>query len=196
LSVTVYAGQPTVISVNYLLAQSPPFGMELPVAVPPININDLTHYPFGFNGQLQSDVGYGSGVAVQANVVLTAAHLVFDDQTLSYVSQAYWFFQQQTGEFSPAPLLARGWCILSDYGGYAAQRTNDLQIYALDTSTPQSRNLDVAALYFESPVAAGGYGGYLPSDAVPNSWLSSTAEKMLVGYPVDGSLFGDASIVP
>src|SRR5207244_1671623 len=116
LSVPVYAGQPTVITVNYLLAQSPPGGVELPVAVPSTNISDLADYPFGFNGQLQSGVGYGSGAAVQAKVV--------------------------------------------------------------------------------PPVAAGGYGGYLPSDAVPNSWLSSTAEKMLVGYPVDGSLFGDASIVP
>ena len=48
----------------------------------------LTDYPFGFNGQLETDVGYGSGVAVQTNVVLTAAHMVFNDQTLSYVSQA------------------------------------------------------------------------------------------------------------
>ena len=195
LSVPVYAGQPTVISVNYLLAQSPPGGVELPTNVPPAYISDQTDYPFGFNGQLQSDVGYGSGVAVLANVVLTAAHLVFDDQTLSYVSQAYWFFQQETGVFSPTPLLARGWCILSDNGGYAAQRTNDLQIYSPDVSTPQSRNLDLAALYFTSPVAGGGFGGYLPSDAVPNSWLSSTAQKMLVGYPVDGSLFGDTNIV-
>src|SRR5207248_2860857 len=30
----------------------------------------------------------------------------------------------------------------------------------------------------------------------PNSWLTSTALKMLVGYPVDGSLFGDATIIP
>ena len=39
-------------------------------------------------------------------------------------------------------------------------------------------------------MAGGGEGGYLPSDAVPNPWLTSTAFKMLVGYPVDGSQFG------
>jgi hypothetical protein len=54
----------------------------------------------------------------------------------------------------------------------------------------------VAALYFQSPVAGGGYGGYLPSDATPNSWLTSTAEKMLVGYPVDGSMFQVPGVVP
>jgi hypothetical protein len=194
LSVQVVAGEPTVLQITYLLAQSPPGGVNLPAPVPPGSISDLADYPYGFNGQLESDVGYGSGVAVQTNVVLTAAHLVFNDQTLSYVSQAYWFYQEEAGVFEPDPLPARGWYVLS---GYAAQRTNDLAGgLAPDESSPQSRNLDVAALYFLSPVANGGYGGYLPSDAVPNEWLSSTANKMLVGYPVDGSQFGVANIVP
>jgi len=195
LAVQVQAGLPTLLAENYLLAQSAPGGVLLPTPVPPANISDLTDYPFGFNGQLETDVGYGSGVAVQASVVLTAAHLVFNDQTLSYVSQAYWYSQEEAGVFEPEPLAARGWYVLS---GYAEQRTNDLEVYAPDTSTPQSRNWDVAALYFLSPVAGpgGGYGGYLPSDESPNPWLTSTALKMLVGYPVDGSQLGDATIVP
>jgi DNA-binding beta-propeller fold protein YncE len=191
LSVQVQAGLTTLLAENYLLAGSAPSQVLLPVPVPPANINDLNDYPFGFNGQLQSDVGYGSGVAVQTNVVLTAAHMVFNDQTLSYVSQAYWYFQREAGAFEPEPLQARGWYVLS---GYAAQRTNDLAELAPGTSTPQSRNFDVAALYFLSPVAGGGYGGYLPSDASPNPWLTGNSLKMLVGYPVDGSEFGDASI--
>ena len=194
-AVQVYSTLPTVFTANYLLAQSPPGGVLLPEPVPVTNLNDMADYPFGFNGQLQTDVGYGSGVAVQTNVVLTAAHLVFNDQNLSYVNQAYWYFQQEAGVFQPKPLQARGWYVLS---GYAAERTNDLQsgFYTPGQSSPQSRNFDVAALYFLSPVAGGGYGGYLPSDASPNTWLTCTSLKMLVGYPVDGSLFGDASIVP
>ena len=183
------AGQPVALAETYLLAQTPPAGILLPSPVPPNEISDLTDYPFGFNGQLQSDVGYGSGVAVQTNVVLTAAHLVFNDETLSYVSGVYWFLQKETPSYTPSPFTARGWYVLS---GYAAERTNDLDggLAGPDQSTPQSRNLDVAALYFLSPVAGGSYGGYLPSDAVPNPWLTGTAEKMLVGYPVDGSLYG------
>ena len=190
-SVQVVAGQPTVISVAYLLASSPPLGVLLPEAVP---LSNVTNPPFGFNGQLESDVGFGSGVAALSNVVLTAAHLVFNDQNLSYVSRCYWFFQEEAGVFMPEPQPARAFYLLT---GYAAQRTNDLQsgLYAPDQSTPQSRNLDVAALYFLSPVAAGGYGGYLPSDSMPNSWLAGTGLKMLTGYPVDGSAFGDASII-
>ena len=194
LSVQIHAGQPTVVSLNYLLAASPPDQVLLPVPVPTNSIGDLSDYPFGFNGQLQSEVGYGSGVAVQPNVVLTAAHLVFDDQNLSYAAQVWWFFQQETGVFAPLPQLARASYVLS---GYAAQRTNDLRGgFGVDQSSAASRNLDVAALYFMDAVAGSGYGGYLPSDTVPNSWLTSTSLKMVVGYPVDGSLFGDASIVP
>lgn len=193
-AVEVFAGLTTSISASYLLAATRPTGVEFPVAVPPANIPDLADYPFGYNGQLQSDVGFGSGVAVQPNVVLTAAHLVFNDQTLSYVSQAYWYFQQETSVPQPSPVPARGWYVLS---GYAAQRTNDLgNGYGVDESSAESRNLDVAALYFQNAMAGGGSGGFLPSDIVPNPWLTGTSEKMLVGYPVDGSLFGDATIVP
>jgi hypothetical protein len=182
-----------VVTITYLLASAPPAGVLLPEPVSAGEINDLADYPFGFNGQLQTDVGDGSGVAVETNVVLTAAHLIFNDQTLSYVSQAYWFFQEEVGVFEPEPLQARGWYVL---GGYAAQRTNDvLGGLGPDQSSPQSRNLDVAALFFESPVASGGYGGSLPSDATPNTWLTGAAEKMLVGYPVDGSQFGYTNIV-
>jgi len=146
-------------------------------------------------------VGYGSGVAVQENVVLTAAHMIFDDESLSYVSQAYWYFQEEAGVFAPDPLPARGWYVLSGYAdqgttNYAAQRTNDLRGgFVPNESSPQSRNMDVAALYFLSPVANGGYGGYLPSDGLPNPWLTSTTNKMLVGYPMDGSQFGITNIV-
>jgi sugar lactone lactonase YvrE len=196
LSLQVQAGQPAYLSENYLLAQSPPNGVLLPYPVPTNQISDLTDYPFGFDGQLETDVGYGSGVAVQANVVLTAAHLVFDDQTLSYVSQAYWYTQEPVANASPGypsdPLAARGWYLLS---GYAAQRTNDMAVYEAGTYTPQAANLDVATLYFLSPVAGGGYAGYLPSDASPNTWLTGNALKMLVGYPVDGSQFDVTNVV-
>ena len=188
-AVAVYSGQATVVSANYLLAGSPPSGASLPSQVVPSLITDIRDYSYGFNGQLQSDVGFGSGVAVRETVVLTAAHLVFNDQTLSYVSHVWWDFQEEAGVFQPEPIPARGWYVLS---GYAAQRTNDLQIrgYGIDQSSPQSREQDVAALYFTTPAARGGYGGYLASDAVPNPYLTGSNLKMLVGYPVDGSVFG------
>lgn len=194
-SVQVSAGAPTVVSVNYLVATPPPPGVLLPQLVPTNQIPDLSGYPFGYDGQLQSDNGFGSGVAVGANVVLTAAHLVFNDQTLSYVDRIFWYPRGNQEGINPKPLEARGYYLLS---GYASQRTNDIQsgLFSPDQSTPQSRNLDVAALYFSEPVAGGGHGGYLPSDAIPSPWLTGTALKMLAGYPVDGSQFGEAGLLP
>lgn len=102
LSFQIIAGQPAVLQINYPQAQPLPAGFSsLPAPVPLNSFSDETANPFGFNGQLETDVGYGSGVAVQTNVVLTAAHLVFNDQTLTYVSQAYWFVQQETGVSEP-----------------------------------------------------------------------------------------------
>jgi hypothetical protein len=188
-SVQVYGGQGAVVSANYLLPASLPPGASVPSQVVPSQITDPVHYPFCYNGQLQTDVGYGSGVAVRESVVLTAAHVVFNDVTLSYVNRAWWYLQQEAGVFQPKPLQARGWYVLS---GYAGQRTNDLQFggYAPEQSSPQSRELDAAALYFLTPAARGGYGGYLASDVVPNPYLTGSNLKMLAGYPVDGSAFG------
>ncbi|HSA11776.1 MAG TPA: hypothetical protein P5205_15555 [Candidatus Paceibacterota bacterium] len=197
LAAQVVANQGTEVSSgSYSMALAPSPGVALPAVVPSMKISNLSAFPFGFNGQLLSDAGWGSGVAVRPNVVLTAAHVVFNDQTLSYVGKLHWFFRRDAGVFEPEPLAARGWYVL---GSYAAQRTNDLSPsggYGVGQGSPASRNLDVAAIYFPSPVAGGGYGGYLPSDMVPNPWLTGTSPKMLAGYPVDGSMFGDATIVP
>jgi hypothetical protein len=194
-AVAVFSGQGTVVSVNYLLASALPGSVATtPSQITPSAITDIANHPYGFNGQLYTDVGYGSGVVVRESVVLTAAHVVFNDASLNYVNQAYWSFQKEAGTFSPEPIPARGWYVLS---GYAAQRTNDLQTggYGIDQSSPQSRNLDVAALYFLTPAARGGYGGYLASDAVPNPYLTGASVKTLVGYPVDGSYYGQ-SVTP
>lgn len=183
LSVPINTNSPTYVNVSYPNANPAPANVSLPFICPTPGST-----PFCYAGQLQSDVGYGSGGAVDTNVVLTAAHLVFNDQDLAYVDNAFWFWQREAGSVEPLPQAARGWYVLS---GYAAQRTNDLNSgYYPDQSTPPSRNDDVAALYFDAPVAGGGSGGFLPSDSVPNTWLSGSDLKMLSGYPVDGSIFG------
>ncbi len=194
-SIQILPGTSNVIQELYQPSQSQPGGFITPSPVPSGEISDLNDYPFGYNGQLETDIGFGSGFAVQTNVVLTAAHLIFNDQTLSYANQAWWYFQEEAPTYVPQPQAASGWVVLT---GYASARTNDLNsgLYTAGQSSPQSRNDDVAALYFQSAVAGGGYGGYLPSDATPNVWLTSKANKMLVGYPVDSSMFQNVNVVP
>jgi hypothetical protein len=190
LAVSIFGGENSTITESYSLAASLPGGVTAPQAISPASsIPDVSHFPYGFNGQLQTDAGFGSGVAVRETVVLTAAHMVFNDQTLAFVQNAWWSFQQETSSFAPEPLAARGWYVLS---GYSSQRITDLTNgFGPDESSPSSRDLDVAALYFNSPAARAGYGGYLSSDAAPNPYLTNpSVEKMVVGYPVDGSQFG------
>jgi len=199
--VEVFANQGTLISGYYLIVTPPPYDVALPTPLPDASVisaglTNSPRLPYAFNGQLQSDVGYGSGVAVRDRVVLTAAHVVFNDTALSYVGQVNWFFQKHSGEMdpNPMPLSARGWYLAS---GYAAQRVYDLTNgYSPGVSSPQSRYWDVAALYFLSPAARGGYGGYLASDMPTNQWLGNPLPKMLVGYPVDGASAGYTNVVP
>lgn len=53
--------------------------------------------------------------------------------------------------------------------------------------TPESQDLDYAVLYFQEEAGRGGVSGFLASEAKDeNEFLSSSVEKMLAGYPVDG----------
>jgi hypothetical protein len=188
LAVLVSNGMSVTVTGSYAAAQTLPPGVDLPQSQSTTTILNYAGGPDGFSGQLQTDEGFGSGAAVTANVVLTAAHLVFNDDTLSYVSNAWWSFQEQAGVYQPEPQAARGWYVLS---GYAAQRTNDLTVGGLqpDQPSPQSQDLDVAALYFLTYSARTGFGGFISSDAAPNPYLTGSSFKTLVGYPVDGSMF-------
>jgi hypothetical protein len=181
-AVTVVANQLTVVGVTYSLADgstaTTPSSLQfLDIIESPL---DQFKLPYAFCGQVQSDAGYGSGVVVKEKVVLTAAHVVFNDATLSHVDQARWFFQRQAGDYEPLPQSARGWYVFS---GYAAQRAAE---NTPGQSSPVSQNQDVAALYFLNPAGRGGYTGYLVSDAGGTEWLQVSELKTLVGYPVEG----------
>jgi hypothetical protein len=196
LAVLVSNGMSVTVAGNYVPAQTLPSGVDLPQSQSTAIILNYTNGPYGFSGQLQTDVGYGSGAAVTANVVLTAAHLVFNDYTLSYVTNAWWSFQEQADVFQPEPQAARGWYVLS---GYASARTNDLP--PIGSGSPgqpstNSQDNDVAALYFLNDSARTGFGGFISSDAVPNPFLTGSALKTLVGYPVDASMFSNEVVSP
>ncbi len=182
----VASGQENGVAATYLLSASAPGSGPSEIAsFDEIRDSLVNGLPFCFDGQLLSDVGYGSGVVVKRRVVLTAAHVVFNDASLSYVDTVWWFFQRHRGEYEPIPQQPRGWYV---YSGYAAQRAND---NSPGVSSPASQNMDVAALYFTADAGRGGYGGYLTSDAADNEWLMSSALKILVGYPVETVLEED-----
>jgi len=135
-------------------------------------------YPYVFCGQLQSDLGYGSGCAVKERIVLTAAHVVFDAEAMSCAPGVNWFFQRQVGVYEPPPQVARGACVLS---GYADRRNADP---TPGISSPATKDRDIAVVYFLSAAAGHGFSGYLVSHT-PGEWLFNSSQETLVGYPVE-----------
>ena len=107
--------------------------------------------------QIRSDVGLSSGFVVKPRVVATAAHVVFDDGTLDYVTGLNWIFQRDRGTHEPVPLIPRGFYI---FDGYEIQRNSE---NTPGESLPASQNLDAASLYFFEDVSRDGSGGFLAS---------------------------------
>jgi uncharacterized repeat protein (TIGR03803 family) len=155
-----------------------------PSVVPYQSVLSGTNLPYAYVGQIQTDAGSATGFVVSSRVVATAGHVVFDDYTLSYTTGVQWLLQQYVGTYQPAPIVPAGFYV---FGGYSAQRISDINSGAASpgVGTIASENLDAAALFFLQDAGNGGYGGYLASDSVPNEFLVSSSNKMLVGYPVD-----------
>ncbi len=162
------------IKENYLLAE------ESNGVVPEkLSLAEATTIsPYFYNGLIYSKIGIGSGVLVKERVVLTAAHVLFDDLSLSYVIFPRWFYRKHSDEYEPPPKRPRGWVVLS---GYQKQRAID---NTPGFSTPESQNLDAAALYFFEDAGEGAFGGYLVTTP-EDDWLSSNEDKILAGYPID-----------
>ena len=182
VSLRVFDGQQSATTVTYFPAEDV-VGTE-PVELTFEEISVVEEFPFPWVGQLSSEIGRGSGFVVRPCVVATVAHVVFDDNTLSTVTDLRWLFQLHKGEHEPEPQVPRGFYLMT---GYAAQREVDIAAGVPEgESSVQSQNLDVATLYFNEDAGRGGFSGYLASDLEENEFITSTDPKILVGYPVDG----------
>ena len=178
LSVTVSEGNTSTAATTYFLAD--PITGTSPALLPYETVTSSPSLPYQYVGQLRSDAGAGSGFVVRQRVVATAAHVVFDDATLSAATGQQWLFQRDRVSHEPKPQLPRGAYLFT---GYSARRSLE---NTPGTSSPESQTLDAAAVYFLEDAGRGGFAGYLASDSTPNEWLASPGLKTLVGYPVTG----------
>jgi hypothetical protein len=178
VNVVVTAGPPVSPTITYFVASAATG--TAPSVLAYESVTGDTAKPYAFVGQLRSDAGAGSGFVVKERVVATAAHVVWNDGTLSAAQGLQWLFQRHRGLHEPKPIQPRGFYLFESYSGQRqAEATPGF-------FSPQSQTLDVAALYFTENAGRGGYGGFLASDLASNEFLLSNANKMLVGYPVDG----------
>ncbi len=176
-SINVSGAQTTNPTLVYFTASSPT-GLA-PVVQAFGTVSTDTTKPYAYVGQIRSNAGAGTGFIVKPRVVATAAHVVWDDGTLSAAQGVQWLFQRDAGTHDPVPLTPQGFYT---FDGYAAQRIAD---NSPGQSSPQSQHLDVAALYFNTNAGREGFSGWLGSDLNNNEFLLSGADKMLVGYPID-----------
>ncbi len=150
--------------------------------------------PYQFCGQIKTELGLGSGFVVDRYSVLTVGHVLFDDLELTNVRDVQWLFQKHRDSHEPAPITPRGWFL---FEGYAAQRTTDRQPprnFEVNEASPESRNFDVAVMFFDSnrdSPGRNGFGGFLISDLEQNEFLTGAASKILAGYPVRDIPAGD-----
>ncbi len=151
-----------------------------PTPLPYESVAEDDSLPYGFIGQLRGKSGLASGFVVRPRVAATAGHVVFDDGTLSAVTDLQWLCQRHRGVHEPVPQVPRGFYLFDSYAALRAAENTP------GTSSPASQNLDAAALYFMENADRGGYSGYLASDQDENEFIVSEADKILAGYPVDG----------
>lgn len=178
-TVAIAPGQVNAVEVLYREVVDP-FGIQLE----PLSLDQaMEAEPFYYLGQVASGGGAGTGFATTKHTVLTAAHLIFDDVTLTWRPDARWKHQRYRDHYEPSPRLARGQLARNDY---AAQRQKDRLEDGIPpgVGTRDSRAHDAAVLYFFKPAARGGSGGYLSSEG-PDQWLASDADKLLAGYALD-----------
>jgi hypothetical protein len=181
-AVTVLNGPPAVRTLTYFLADAQ--NGAPPSVLPFSEVSSNEDRPYAYVGQLRSNGGFGTGFVVKRRVVATAAHVVWDDGTLSAATGLQWLFQRDRGTYEPKPLTPRGFYISTGYSDSRDPAKSPGVVPGEGTS--QSQNLDYAALYFLEEAGRGGVGGYLASDALENEFLISPALKLLAGYPVEG----------
>jgi hypothetical protein len=132
-------------------------------------------------GLLLSDIGYGSGSIIDQRVVLTAAHVIFDDETGTWLPVAD-FYPRNLRLLSDVrlnPQINRHTAAGGYYWTAYAARAQDA-----GAGNSQTFNLDAAALYY----VAGDFGDFAlvhvdEPDAV--GILRDPRRKTIVGYPVE-----------
>jgi uncharacterized repeat protein (TIGR02543 family) len=138
----------------------------------------LTTPPYCFMGQLVSEAGHASGLAVRPRVVLTAAHVLFAPGTTNRVPMLWWFFRRDERNYEPVPVKARD-------AYFPEQYLEELARAGGNPRDPKVREHDIAALFFDRDIAEGGYSGFLTAPAAaPQLWLTTPGNKSLAGYPL------------
>ena len=139
----------------------------------PLPRDKINEYPFNMVGRVSSEKGWGSGTAISQKVVLSAAHVFFDDEILVdwHPGPFEWNLRHSPSN-RDFDISARSYQHFSDYAE-AIRRFDPGD----GTASWEQFNLDVICLIFYNDVANGGYA------RLGLNRITDYSDKMIVGYP-------------
>jgi len=128
--------------------------------------------PYGWTGLISSSDYRGSGAVVKhPKVVLSCAHLVYDESSFMYSDDNYWFWRlnSNVAPSNSSGVVLRGFYYFSGYAS-AAHGSDSSKAFAAD----------FVCHYSYVNLAGGGYGGFWNDGQVA---MESSASKIVSGYP-------------
>ncbi len=132
----------------------------------PLTSSQLEQSPYNHVGQIRSSTSTGSGVAIGDRVVLTAAHVLFDEDFVRFnVTPNMWSWKRSRTR--DQPMTARGYRAFSDYASNVAR---------FGGGDDRAFDFDSACLYFLQPIADSFAFRRLNASGTP-------APMAIVGYP-------------
>ncbi len=165
ISLTAIALTVSILSISQCLyAQH-----RTPTPLPSYKVNE---YPFNVVGQVSSPLGRGSGTAISQKVILSCAHVFFNENTLDWSTGPFQWNLLHSPFDQSFDMTARSYQYFSDY----AEATRRFDPGGGKSSWEQF-NLDAIALIFYEDVANGGYAGW------GRNQITNSSDKMIVGYP-------------
>ncbi len=138
----------------------------------PLPNDKIDEYPFNMVGKVSSGDFVGSGVAISQKVVLSAAHVFFDDEKLDWFSSPFKWNRQHSPSNTFFRMSARSYRFFSDYAEATRRFGNDDE-----TTSWEQFNLDAICLIFFEEVANGGNAGW------GTNYITENINKMIIGYP-------------
>ncbi|MBI4660466.1 MAG: hypothetical protein HY735_16640 [Verrucomicrobia bacterium] len=155
------------------------------ITVVPLTGAQVGQDPFKFNGVIMTeDFSEGSGAVVRhTNVVLSAAHVVYDEQSLldPWAGEVRWFWKYHA---SGEPAWTKGKALR----GYTRFSSYQFVAESSGNSSPSAVAWDLVA-HFAYEGLAGGQAGAWWTNGI--SALRTSHAKMVTGYPSGIYSFGD-----
>ena len=159
------------------------------VAPEPVPVDLVPTPPFSYNGlvRVSNPLTYGSGSMIGEGVMATAAHVVFNDDTNTWIEPSNVRYYPQSdsnnisfGRTSYSPVAMYRW---TEYSARAIEDTS-----GEGSSTPNTFNMDFAVGYFSAAVNDPDVIEHAEVHIDPNGEVTihrHPREKMIVGYPQD-----------